>query len=228
MAAGGHCSWETTAFHWKFPSFYSRHYSFLNPFPLSQSFIHSFLLGEFPPATPPFPHVPSLVSNDHSFTLHVVPFSYPPPKSILISFSLNPSLLHFLLAPSLPLIFSQFLSLFLLRRPSSQFLTLYAHPSCLCNLFLSIHCTEISSFCLCSGILLTSTDLPLTCPLKPHFVLLPFILTYPSILPLCLGTHTQSDFGYGGECNKYANVCVFSRSMSDNIVINNPKNGEES
>lgn len=93
------------------------HYSSLNPFPLSQSFIHCFLVGDFPPATPPFSHVPSTVSSDHSSTLHVVPFSCPPPKSILISSSLNPSLLHFLLVPSLPFIFSQFLSLFLLCRP---------------------------------------------------------------------------------------------------------------
>lgn len=137
-----------------------RHYSSLNPFPLSQSFIHCFLLGEFPPATPPCPYVPSTVSSDHSSTLHVVPFSCPPPKSILISSSLNPSLLHFLLAPSLPFIFAQFLSPFLLRRPQSQFCTLYAYPSSQCNLFLSIHSASISFSCLCS-------DFPTLADLSP-------------------------------------------------------------
>lgn len=169
VAADALCSQETTTFllfHWKFPSPPPlRHYSSLNPFPLSQSFIHCFLLGDFPPATAPLPHVPSTVSSDHSSTLHVVPFSCPPPKSILISFSLNPPLLHFLLAPSLPFIFSQFLYPFLLRRPQSQLRTLYAYPSSQCNLFLSIHSASISFSCLCSEFL-TLADLPPLLPLS--------------------------------------------------------------
>lgn len=49
-------------------------YSFLNPFSLSDSFIHSFLLGYFALTTLLSLLVFPLFSNNHSSTLHSVPF----------------------------------------------------------------------------------------------------------------------------------------------------------
>lgn len=152
------------------------HYPFLNPFSLSHSFIHSFLLRYFPLTTLLSLLVLPLFSNNHSSTLHAVLFSYPPakvhfdfflPKSFYAPFSLC----TFITPYSLPI------------PPFSITSSLASVPSSICPILppfsqrhvLFIHPSP-------SNFLLTSSYFSLTCPLKPLFVWFIFTPYYPSIL----------------------------------------------
>lgn len=114
------------------------------------------------------------------------------PKPILISFSLNPSMLHFLLAPSLPLIVphSPLLSHHFSFSSSSFLHMFHSTPFSQCCVLFFTHSLPLKFFPLSFS--LTSANLSLTCHpphTHTHFVWFTFVPFYPSIPR----TNTQPD-----------------------------------